>query len=220
MLENENENFVNRSCDEALNSTYPQKPIELVHINIPVILDQLVMRKSVTRNIALSPGLNTYRPLFALEGLKDFKILKVHIISKTNLDNENYLKNIELLVNIGYNLIYSDGIQTLVQRDKADFSLKIYGIRYPDCKTKCFSNDCAFSATEPNCKSNVSIKIDCIAEPFGEIICPCTGALIVDIGVFFIIKCECVTQIKLPLLGCCCDLKQEGCLNHESELLS
>jgi hypothetical protein len=217
MLQSDNQNFMNKSCDEKINSAYQQRSIELVHIETPVILDQLVMRKSVTRNIALSPGLNTYRPLFELEGIKDFKILSVHIISKTNLDNENSLKSIELLVTLSYNLIYSDGIHTLVQRDRADFVLKINKIKYPDCKIKCFSNDCAFSSTGPNCKGNVSIKIDAIAEPFGEIICPCTGALIVDIGVFFIIKCECVTQIRLRSLGFCFNSDKEDCVNHLSE---
>jgi hypothetical protein len=198
MLISDNQDFMNKGCDEPIISEYPQKPLELVEINTPVILDQVIMRKSVTRNIALSPGKNTDRPLFTLEGIRDFKILNVHINSKTDLDHDNCLKYLELLVSIGYHLIYSDGIHTLVQRDRTELVLKIDEIKFPDCKTKCFSNDCAFSSHEPICKDHVSIKIDAIAEPYGEMICPCTGALIVDIGLFFLIKSECVTQLSLP----------------------
>jgi hypothetical protein len=203
MLQNQNNYIMDKSFEDNFNSLCQKEPIEIVQINTPIIIDNLAMRKSLTRNIALIPATNTYHPMFCLEGIEDYKILNINMISKAKLDNESCLKKIELLVNVSYNLIYSDGKNTLSQPDCAAFELKIDGIKYPDCTTKCFSSQSVYSASNMSCKGNLSIKIDCIAEHFGEIICPCTGALIVDIGVFFIIKSECVSQLSLPSLGFC-----------------
>lgn len=203
MLKDKNKSNINNSIEDEFDYSVLQKPVEIVQINAPVIIDKLAMRKCLTRNIALIPAPNTYRPKFNLNSIEDYKILHISMISKTKLDNESSLKKIELLVDISYNLIYSDGKRTLSQPDCATFELKIDEIKYPDCRTKCFASKRVYSESEPHCKGNVSLKIDCIAEHFGEIICPCTGALIVDIGVFFIIKTECISQLALPSLGLC-----------------
>jgi len=47
------------------------------------------------------------------------------------------------------------------------------------------------------------IKVEALAEAFNDVINPNTGVLSLDIGVFFIVKCECVVQLLIPSYGYC-----------------
>jgi len=47
------------------------------------------------------------------------------------------------------------------------------------------------------------IKVEALAEAFNDAINPNTGMLTLDIGVFFIVKCECVVQLLVPSYGYC-----------------
>jgi hypothetical protein len=146
-------------------------------------------------------------PEFSFEGTSNIDITKVKVLSITDSLTKPGFKRIKLMVKIGYDINYSDGIQTLKQTDEAIFHLTIDEIYCPGCLAG------SGAAIYPNNKhrafvgtvgtDGLFIKVEALAETFGDTICPCTGALIMDIGAFFIIKCESIIQLLVPSYRYC-----------------
>jgi hypothetical protein len=181
------------NCDKLI-----RQPIEAYRIQTPVILSQIKMRKCVTRNIALSLGPENDHPSFLLKGTDNFKIINLRILTEIPAKAHSYEKKVDLLITIRYNLNYSDGLNDLVQSDDAYFELSIDNIICPDCKTKLFQKDYTDNLSSKSFKEKAYFTADALAETFGEVICPYTGALIIDIGTFFIIKSEYIMELSVP----------------------
>lgn len=175
-----------------------RQPMEACCIQTPVILSQIKMRKCVTRNIALSPGPENDHPSFLLKGTDDFKIINLRVLTEIPAKVHSDEKRVDLLITIRYNLNYSDGLNDLVQSDDAYFELSIDNIICPDCKAKMFQKNYADNLSSKSFKEKAYFTADALAETFGEVICPYTGALIIDIGIFFIIKSECIMELSVP----------------------
>ncbi len=172
------------------------------------IIDQVAVRKRTTRVIALTPGSGVYRPDFTFEGIDDFNITDVRLVSKTALNKKLSLKRLNLVVDSNYDLIYSDGTNRLTQPDSAMFELTIDNVFYPESGTKCFTTQpqrepqgwsvsqgrstIISRGTEPE------IEVEASASCFGEVLCSGTGACIVDIGAFFIIRFIRESQLCIP----------------------
>ena len=182
-------------------------PNELVCVQIPKVFDQVSLRDCITRDIVLTPGTGACRPKFAFEGANDFDITEVKVVSKTDSLTKPGLKKLKLFVKIRYNIFYSDGVNHLIQPDEATFNLTINNIYCPSCFTQIGvirhpkDNSCAPNGTFD--ADGLFIKVEALSEAFNDVICPCTGALILDIGVFFVVKCECKVQLLIPAYGYC-----------------
>lgn len=162
------------------------------------ILDRICVRKKVTRNIALTPGLSNYRPFFTFEGIDNFSIVDVKLISATDLDKKLSLKNIDLLITSKYNLVYSDGVNNLIQTDESAFELEIDRVYYPESKVKYFTTRPHQISTCTTIEYGSIIDVEAFGCSFGVVLCSCTGALIVDIGAFFIISFGQKSQLCIP----------------------
>lgn len=189
---------------------------EVSCIETPVSLDCLKMRERVTRNIALSPSPDNDHPIFKFEGAEHFKIVDLHILTKTSTNSDG--KKIKLLVVIQYDLLYSDGKYELVQPDNACFELTIDKIKCPNCIVKRFQKNCFGTCSSVSCKESLAVKA--LAQAFGDMICSYTGALIVDLGVFFIIDSIYIMQLIVPsVLDCdqCQKQKEESVLRTDEK---
>jgi len=192
---------------QILNSDNFPVPNELVCIQVPKIFDQVALRECIKRNVVLSPDLVICRPEFNFEGINNFDIIEVKVVSKKDSLTKQGYKKLNLLVKISYDIMFTDGIHQLTQHDEALFNLTINEIYCPNCLAQSgFSKHPKDNLSNllNNCaKNDFDIKVEALFETFGDIICPRTGALIFDIGAFFIIKCECTVQLLLPAYGYC-----------------
>ncbi|MCR4436857.1 MAG: hypothetical protein QHH06_14670 [Clostridiales bacterium] len=189
---------------QILNPDHFPPPNELVCIEVPKVFDQVALRDCITRNIALIPGSGVINPTFSYEGAINFNIQDIRVVSKTDSLTKPKFKKLKLFVRIGYTVVYSDGVnQNLTLDDVSAFNLTINEIYCPDSLTQ------IGLIRYPEYPSRIvdidgtSLKVEAIADAFNDTINTTTGVLSLDIGVFFVIKCECVVQLLIPSFGYC-----------------
>jgi hypothetical protein len=179
-------------------------PNELVCIQVPKVFDQVALRDCMTRTLTLLPGSGVMNPAFAYQGADDFDITEVKVISRTDSMTKPGYKKLKLFIKIRYIIIYTDGVNQLTQPDEAGFSLTVGDIYCPDCLAQTgvirYPPDNASGTIDVD---GLFIKVEALAEAFNDVVNPATGALSLDLGVFFTIKCECVVQLLIPAYGYC-----------------
>jgi hypothetical protein len=179
-------------------------PNELVCIQVLKVFDQVALRDCTTRTVDLIPGSGVVNPVFAFAGADDFDITEVKVISRTDSMTKPGYKKLRLYVRIRYIIHYSDGVNQLSQPDEASFNLTVSEIYCPDCLSQIrvirYPADPLPGAIDAD---GLFIKVEALAEAFNDVVNSVTGALSLDIGVFFIIKCECDVQLLIPAYGYC-----------------
>jgi len=195
-------------------------PDELVCIQVPKILRQFTIRKNLTRNLVLSPEPGLLHPSFALECIKNFHISDIKILSKTVFLSEesNLNKSFELSVGAKYDLLYSDGVNRLIQSDEATFILTLNDISCPRQKIKCFPKDIPGVCPKVIDEDGLIIEMDAFADELWNMLCPCTGALILDIGVFFSVRFVCYKQLVVPTYTHSPPLPEQNDINSKSSM--
>lgn len=192
---------------QILNPDSFPPPNELVCVQVPKVFDQVALRDCITKDIVLLPGPGVCKPVFSFERADDFDITEVKVISKTDSLMKPAFKKLKLFVKIRYNIYYSDGVHQLKQPDEATFNLTINEIYCPNCLAQVgvtrFPKEFSGAPTGTIDGDGLLIKVEAIAEVFNDVISFCTGALILDIGVFFVVKCECIVQLLIPAFGYC-----------------
>lgn len=177
---------------------------ELVCIQVPKVFDQVALRDCVTRNITLIPGSGVINPAFAFEGADDFDITEVKVIAKSDSLTRPGFKRLKLFVRIRYNIHYTDGFTQMVQPDEAGFNLTISEIYCPNCIAQIgvirYPREDASGTFDAD---GLLIKVEALADAFNDAVNSITGALTLDIGVFFVVKCECIVQLLIPAYGYC-----------------
>lgn len=179
-------------------------PNELVCIQTQKVFDQVALRDCVTRAITLIPGSGVINPTFTFEGADDFDIIEVKVISKTDSLLKPGYKKLKLFVRIRYTVHYSDGVNQLTQTDDAGFNLTVNEIYCPNCLTQIgvirYPADDVPGTLDAD---GLYIKVEALAETFNDVVNSLTGVLSLDVGVFFIVKCECAVQLLIPAYGYC-----------------
>ncbi|HHV29699.1 hypothetical protein [Acetivibrio mesophilus] len=192
---------------QILNPDCFPPPNELVCIQVPKVFDQVALRDCVTRTICLKKGGDHCHSVYAFEGATDFDIVEVKVISKTDSLTRPGYKKLKLFVKIRYKIHYSDGSEQLCQTDEASFNITINEIYCPSCVAQVGVIKSTENFWEGSMKTKdpdgTMIKVEALAEAFNDMINPNTGVLTLDIGVFFIVKCECVVQLLIPAYGYC-----------------
>lgn len=182
-------------------------PNELVCIQIPKVFDQVSLRDCTTRDIILTPAPGICRPVFTFKGADDFDVTEVKVISKADSLTKPGFKKLKLFVKIRYVISYSDGVNCLTQPDEATFNLVINEIYCPGCTAQTgitqYPRDNHRSRDSIIDEDGLLIKVEALAQVFNEAISTCTGAMLLDIGVFFVVKCECNVQLLIPAYGYC-----------------
>lgn len=179
-------------------------PNELACIQVHKVFDQVAFRDCVTRTITLVPGSGLINPVFTFEGADNFDIIEVKVISKTDSLIKPGFKKLKLFVRIRYTIHYSDGVNQLSQTDDAGFNLTINEIYCPNCLAQIGvirypAEDIPGTIDD----DGLFIKVEALAETFNDVINSATGVLALDVGVFFIVKCECDVQLLIPAYGYC-----------------
>jgi len=195
---------VKLEAGQIVNPEYFPVPNELVCIQVPKVFDQVALRDCVTRTVTLIPSSGLINPNFVFEGADGFDITEVKVISKVDTLTRPGFKKLKLFVRIQYTIHYSDGVASLSQIDEASFLLTINEIYCPNCLAQIgvirYPADNASGLIDAD---GLLIKVEALAEAFNDAVNPATGVLTLDVGVFFIVKCECVVQLLIPAYGYC-----------------
>lgn len=179
-------------------------PNELACVQVHKVFDQVALRDCVTRTVPLVAGSGVINPVFAFEGADGFDIVEVKVISKSDSLTRPGFKKLKLFVRIRYTIHYSDGVNQLTQTDDAGFNLTVNEIYCPNCLAQIgVIRYPADNMTDTIDTDGLFIKVEAIAEAFNDAINAATGLLSLDIGVFFIVKCECDVQLLIPAYGYC-----------------
>lgn len=208
---------------QILNPDCFPPPNELVCIQVPKVFDQVSLRDCVTRCIPLR-GHGPYKgdddrgghhhhhddcgcptSKFAFEGATDFNIVEVRVISKTDSLTRPGFKKIKLAVKIRYKVFYSEGDQQHCVEDEATFNLVVNEIYCPSCIAQVGivkAPDHFWDNPKTIDADGTFIKVEALAEAFNDSINR-HDVLSLDIGAFFIVKCECVVQLLVPAYGYC-----------------
>ncbi|MCX7842422.1 MAG: hypothetical protein N2489_05035 [Clostridia bacterium] len=214
------EHGVKIEAGQILNPDCFPPPNELVCIQVPKVFDQVALRDCVTRCIPL--GLKPREdederhhhhhdvcvcPPYSFEGATDFDIVEVKVISKTDSLTKPGFKKLKLFIRIRYTIHYSDGQSQFCKDDEATFNLTVNEIYCPNCIAQVGvvkSPDEFWSPKKAKTADldGTFIKVEALAEAFNDAINH-RGILTLDIGVFFIVKCECVVQLLIPAYGYC-----------------
>lgn len=204
MSKNENgKHGVKLEAGQIVNPDAFPLPNELVCIQVPKVFDQVALRDCVTRSVTLIPSSGLINPNFAFEGADDFDIVEVKVISKVDSLARPGFKRLKLFVRIRYTIHYSDGVVQLSQVDEAGFNLTINEIYCPNCMAQIGVIRYPQEIPGTIDADGLLIKVEALAEAFNDVVNPITGLLTLDIGVFFIIKCECIVQLLIPAYGYC-----------------
>lgn len=204
MSKHEHCESVKIEAGQILHPDYFPAPNELVCVQIPKVFDQVAVRDCITRSANLIAGSGVINPIFSFEGIDDFDIVDVKVISKTDSISKAGYKKLRLAVKLRFNIFYSDGVNQLSQPDEVTFVLTVNEIYCPGCLAqigviqfpKPNSTDTEFMDED-----GLMIKVEALAEAFNDVV-HC-NTLTFDIGIFAIVKCECVVQLLIPAYGYC-----------------
>ncbi|NLD47298.1 MAG: hypothetical protein GX660_08870 [Clostridiaceae bacterium] len=182
-------------------------PRELVCLQVIKVIDQVSIRDCLIRDVILTPQAGACRSKFVYVKAGDYNIIEVKVSEKTDSCTKPGYKNLRLHVRIRYNIFYSVGAKLLKQPDEVTFNLTVNNIYCPDCSFMggviCYPHDCSYSSNEALDEGGLTVKVEALIEAINEMLCSCTGALILQIGAFFVVKCVCNTQLLVPSYGYC-----------------
>jgi len=210
---------------QILNPEHFPAPNELVCIQVPKVFDQVSIRDCQTLTNfplaeATSPSANaTFIRAF------DFDITDITVVSETDSMARPGFKKLVLRVTISFKIEYAffDGckiVTVIVPNEKQPvapsvvFDLTINEIYCPNCTTQI---GMVRFPSEPGDvlkdKDGTLIKAEAIIDAFNPMVTQAhchrnskhdsTATLTIDIGAFFIIKCECIVQLLIPAYGYC-----------------
>ncbi len=206
-FEHENGHHFKIEAGQILNPDCFPPPNELVCIQVPKVFDQVAVRDCITKCIPLKHhhdecGCSS----ITFEGASDFDIVEVKVISKTDSLTRPGFKRIKLFVKVKFTIHLADDDKQFEKEEEATFNLTINEIYCPSCiaqvgiirstdnfwdkKGKTIDEDGTF------------IKVEALIEAFNDAINH-HGVLTLDLGGFFIVKCECVVQLLMPAYGYC-----------------
>lgn len=195
-------------------------PNELVCVQVKKVFDQISVRDCVTSDIVLEPGPYLCRSNFVFEKAIDFNITEVKVLSKTDSNTKPGFKTLKLSVKIRYNIFYYDGVNYLKQPDEVTFYLTINDIYCPSCSEQIgvihYPNSNTCPSNTPLGSDGLLINVDALVEVLNDIESPCTGALILQIGAFFLISCVCNVELLIPSYGYCPFPPEQCNLNIQS----
>lgn len=204
------ENHVKIEAGQIMNPECFPPPNELVCIQVPKVFDQVALRDCETKVVTLKKCDNDHesddekctQPTFTLQGIDDFDIVEVRVISKTDSLLKPGFKKLKLFVKVKVVISFSDGRHNCTQVDFVGFNLTINEIYCPSCIAQIgvihFPRD---PKTED--EDGLIIKVEALLEAFNEALNSTTGVLAYSLGAFFVVKCECVVQLLIPAYGYC-----------------
>lgn len=185
-------------------------PNELVCIQVPKVFDQVAVRDCTTRTITLFSTTCQPLPTITFEGASDFKITDVRVISRTDSMTKAGYQKIKLAVRVAYKISYSDGTTVTTVPDSTSFIVTVNEIYCPSCLAQVAITGFPNNSTATTNESGSFIKVEALLEAFNDAVTVSssngvnyTYTLTLDIGAFFIVKCECVVQLLIPAYGYC-----------------
>lgn len=186
---------------------FPQ-PNELVCIQVQKVFDQVALRDCQSTRTALTTVAGT--PSVTFEGVDNFDITSVRVISRTDALSRKGYKKLRLAVTVDYDIIYA--VNTVTQppiHTSVTYNLTVNEIYCPSCTTQIGVVRYPESRTTED-RDGTFIKVEAILEAFHDNILITspdginyTFTLTLDIGAFFVVKCECDVQLLIPAYGYC-----------------
>ncbi len=140
-----------------------------------VLTGQTAYRRCVTRQIALLPHSPLEPPAVVFEGAGGFRLENCSLIP----GRPPWLR-----VTVAYRLRYADGPARLCQSDRAVFDLPLPTPAWEPGRVRRFESG---GSGRPG---GARIRVEGLACAFAPLLCPQTGALILTIGAFFVVRRE------------------------------
>ncbi len=216
-------NDVKIEAGQIINPGHFPPPNELVCIQVPKVFDQVSIRDCETLvNFPLAEAATESANATFLRAF-DFDIKDIAIVSQSDSMRAPGFKKLVLRVTVCFKVEYSyfDGckIKNVIVPNCSQpvppcvtFDLTINEIYCPNCNTQIgvvrYPSEKSSKLVD---KDGTMIKAEAILEAFNPIViqaksCPGsspTAVLTIDVGAFFIIKCECEVQLLMPAYGYC-----------------
>lgn len=214
MSGHEHEHGPKIEAGQILNPDCFPPPNELVCIQVPKVFDQVSLRECITKSVKIKrcnpePHCHGHEPI-EFDGVTDFDIVEVRVISKTDSLTRPGFKKLKLSVKISFKIHFSIGDKHETECDEAVFNLTVNEIYCPNCVAQIGvirSKDCPDDHGKNHSKTldvdGTLIKVEALADAFNDVVHQETGILTFDIGAFFIVKCECIVQLLIPAYGYC-----------------
>lgn len=194
--------YVKIEAGQIMNPEKFPPPNELVCIQVPKVFDQVSLRACEVRTVTLLPGTGVTTPTFTLQGIDNFDIVEVKVISKTDSLLKPGFKRLKLFVRVSATISYSDGVGNRTQTDYVGFNVTINEIYCPSCNAQIgvihYPEDVGTIDED-----GLMIKVEALVEAFNEALNSSTGVMTYNMGAFFVIKCECIVQLLMPAYGYC-----------------
>ncbi|HEX2927599.1 MAG TPA: hypothetical protein VHP38_15300 [Ruminiclostridium sp.] len=203
------EHHVRVEAGQILNPECFPLPNELVCIQVPKVFDQVALRECMHRSFTVYTG---GQPLPDVDflGATNFDITNVKVLKSEESLTKAGFKKLKIAVTISYDVTYSVGGVQRTVTDTPTFVLTINDIYCPACTTQIGLT--GFHQA-PNFTADLDgslIKVEAIADAFNDMFITthhdnsCQNiVLTLDLGAFFIVKCECIVQLLVPAYGYC-----------------
>lgn len=208
MAKHEESHGIKIEAGQILNPDNFPTPNELVCIQVPKVFDQVALRDCETSYVELLTS-GAPLPTVAFEAAENFDIKEIKVISRADALTKPGFKKLRLAVVVGYDVVFSvNGVTRPSIPTTATFNLVVNEIYCPSCTTQIGVIRYPES-TYTKDKDGTFIKVEAIAEAFNDRItvtgdgCSYTFTLALDIGAFFVVKCECEVQLLIPAYGYC-----------------
>lgn len=180
---------------------------ELVCVQVPKVFDQVALRECKTRSVVLLTTCTQPLPTVNFEGASGFTITEIKVLSRTDVPSKPCFSKLKLSVKVDYTINYSVNDVPHTQADTVTFILTVNEIYCPDSVAQVATT--GLNGTDTVNESGSFTKVEALIEAFHDVItvsvegCTHTFTLSLDIGAFFIVKCEAIVQLLLPAYGYC-----------------
>ncbi len=181
--------------------TFPH-PFELVCIQVAKVFDQVAIRDCQSGiQIPLTPSPGNPYPVYSFEGASDFDIVDIKVLSKTDCGTRPGYKKLKLAVRVRFTVSYFDGVEHLTTVQDVVFNLTVNEIYCPCGIAQIAITGRGDAPDYTFDEDGTLIKVEGIIEVFNDAIQGST--LFIDVGGFFIVKCEQIVQLLIPSYGYC-----------------
>lgn len=215
-MSNHEEHTIKIEPGQVLDPNSFPLPNELVCIQVPKVFDQVALRDCQTTTTTLLTVTGT-PPTVTFESAENFDITSVKVLSRNDALGRPGFKKLKIAVTIAFDIFFAiNGVTvTTPIRTSTTFNLTINEIYCPSCSTQIGF----VRFPESTCTVDVDgtlVKVEAIADAFNDHITITSDgdtfsfSLALDIGVFFLVKCECVVQLLIPAYGYCPVPSEQG----------
>lgn len=205
------ENSIKIEAGQIINPENFPVPNELVCIQTAKVFDQVAVRDCITTSPFALTETNPQSANINFEGVTEFDITGITVLQKTDSMTRQNFKKLRLSINtraiVNYSYTQAGCVKKGCEVICPSFNVVVNEIYCPDCITQIgvvhYPHPSNFADVDGS-----FIKVEAIFDAFYPVVtAPAPGCndykMTLEIGAFFVIKCECIVQLLIPAYGYC-----------------